>query len=134
VSEVAPANEILSKLVFEELKQSLRGQASILEGLNLTADSFYSSQGRIDDSFDDNNVNLIEHITAQNLHAKTMEMESFTLLHLAKCSRKQKIAATAASIVVANRLTADVVDGVLLDTIELLGGKAVLNAIIKFVL
>jgi len=49
--------------------------------------------------------------------AASMEMESFVLLHLAKCSRIP-VFATAASIVVANRCTADVVPGDLLEDME----------------
>jgi hypothetical protein len=57
-------------------------------------------------------------------------MESFMLLHLAKSS-KVKIIATAACIVVANRLSTIVVDHDSLDMMELEGGKALLEALIS---
>ena len=55
-------------------------------------------------------------------------METFNLLHLAKCSKIQ-IKASAAAIVVANRISGNVIDGNLLDLLEEKGGKAILIAI-----
>jgi hypothetical protein len=57
-----------------------------------------------------------------------MEMETFFLLHLARCC-KVPIKAAAAAIVVANRPTGTVMDGDLLDELEREGGEAVLKAI-----
>ncbi len=60
----------------------------------------------------------------------TLEMESFWLLHLAQCS-KIPIKATAAAILLANRLIAVVVDGHRVDELERKGGLSVLEAITK---
>lgn len=57
-----------------------------------------------------------------------MEMETFQLLHLAHCS-KAPIIAAAAAIVVANRCTADVIDGATLDEMEIAGGNSATNII-----
>ena len=86
--------------------------------------------GRIDPNFDDGNENVINDIITTYPTAISMEMETFTLLHLAKCSR-ETIKASAAAIVVANRLSAKVIDGNTLDKLEELGGKAILNAVCK---
>ena len=130
-AKVAPADEGLSELVAEELAAAVGQKAAVLKGVNVTADSFYSSQGRIDDrGFDDSNDGIIDAITSNYPGALTMEMESFTLLHLAKCC-KIPIVATAAAIVVANRIDAAVVDGDTLTLLERDGGRAILEAIIK---
>lgn len=127
---VAPAHEPLSTLLYSELS-SVFDTTSVVQGMNVTADSFYSSQGRMDDSFDDNNSAVIDAIIARYPDAKTLEMETFQLLHLAQCSIKQPIIASAAAIVVANRLSAEVVDADTFNKLEDLGGKAVLDAIVK---
>jgi uridine phosphorylase len=61
--------------------------------------------------------------------AKSMEMETFHLLHLSRCSGP-KMVAGAAAIVVANRNSADVVDAETLVFMEQEGGRAVLEAIV----
>ena len=130
-AKVAPADDGLSKLVIEQLAAAVGQTAAVLQGVNVTADSFYSSQGRIDDrGFDDSNTGVIDAITSTYPGALTMEMESFTLLHLAKCC-KIPIVATAAAIVVANRIDATVIDGDTLTFLEREGGRAILEAIIK---
>lgn len=50
-------------------------------GLNVTAESFYGSQGRMDPNFFDDNATLIDDVTRHyNGEAQTMEMETFQLL------------------------------------------------------
>jgi uridine phosphorylase len=62
-SQVAPADAQLSALLLGELRAYAEGKPalaiSIGEGCNITADSFYSSQGRIDPSFCDDNAGII---------------------------------------------------------------------------
>jgi uridine phosphorylase len=50
----------------------------IVEGLNATADSFYSSQGRVTSNFDDYNETLVDDLASQN-QVTTLEMETFHL-------------------------------------------------------
>jgi len=94
----------------------------------VTGDSFYGSQGRIDPNFEDKNEGLLEDVCAAYPEALTCEMETFQLLHLAKSS-KGSIIASAAKIILANRITADVLDSQTMAKVESLGGKAVLQAI-----
>lgn len=47
--------------------------------MNATADSFYSTQGRIDPSFDDRNENLIDDLSSRYPDVVTLEMETFHL-------------------------------------------------------
>ena len=126
--DVCPADAALTALVSQTLSTEL-GSDSFVEGVNVTADSFYSSQGRLDAAFEDDNAHMVDRIVAHYApHALSMEMESFTLLHLAKCSRVP-IKATAAAIVIANRLSSKVVEGDVLKHIETVGGRAVLHAV-----
>lgn len=55
-------------------------------GLDASCDSFYSSQGRQDDNFTDHNEELIAYIKKKHPEAESLEMETFMLFHLAKCS------------------------------------------------
>lgn len=131
--KIAPAHAGLSSLLTSELISNLRVETNVVEGVNVTAESFYSSQGRIDDNFDDRNSSIIASITSHYPGARSLEMETFMLLHLARSS-KVPIFATAAAIVVANRKSAKVVDSSVLDKLEEDGGLAILKAITSFVL
>ena len=124
---VAPSDPELNDLVTKHLKADL-GDDIVVSGSNVTADSFYSSQGRIDDRFHDDNVGLLQKIHEKYPTANSLEMESFVLFHLAKVCIKP-IKATAAAIIVANRLDSSVVDDDVLQHVEQVGGHAVLKAI-----
>lgn len=56
------------------------------EGLNASADSFYSSQGRKSESLIDDNEGLIAAIQKSHPKLSTLEMETFVLFHLALCA------------------------------------------------
>merc|ERR1712070_1081978 len=106
------------------------GADRVHKGLNVTADSFYSSQNRIDQNFDDCNHDILSRVVEKFPSAMTMEMETYLLLHLAQCC-KVPIKASAAAIVVANRQTARVIDEETFNNLETQGGRAVLNALTK---
>lgn len=127
--DTCPSDASLSDLIKKTLAEDL-GDDSYVEGVNVTADSFYSSQGRQDCRFADDNHNLVEEIKRQYPNATSMEMETFIMLQLAKCSQIP-IKATAAAIIIANRLTGNVLEGDVLQRIEEIGGRAVLHAISK---
>jgi uridine phosphorylase len=56
LSKMAPAHPALTTTLTEEMKAVFSdGSVPILNGINVTAESFYSSQGRIDDKFIDDN-------------------------------------------------------------------------------
>eukprot|EP01035_Chromulina_nebulosa_P042188 gene42188-57123_t len=117
---IAPADEDLSASVAAQLRTAI-DPSRVASGLNVTAESFYSSQGRIDDAFDDSNMDVLTTICTRYPSAKTLEMESFMLLHLAKCCTIP-MHATAAAIVVANRKSSRVVDEDSLKNLESKGG------------
>jgi uridine phosphorylase len=74
----------------------------VVEGLNATADSFYSSQGRLGSHFDDGNEQIIEQLLMEHPELISLEMETFHLLDLARCSRNS-IKAAAFCIAAAER-------------------------------
>ncbi len=125
--KIAPASQDLSALITAKLNAAV-GEKHTVNGTNVTAESFYSSQGRLDANFDDENESIMDTIRAAYPSATTLEMETFMLLHLARCS-KISIKASAAAIVVANRPTGHVIDGDLLERLESEGGRAILQAI-----
>ncbi|KAF9973714.1 hypothetical protein BGZ73_003014 [Actinomortierella ambigua] len=62
------------------------GEEHVWTGINATADSFYSSQGRQDVNFVDSNENLFEQLMAHEPKTVSLEMETFMLYHLAESS------------------------------------------------
>ncbi|POM67700.1 Purine and uridine phosphorylase [Phytophthora palmivora] len=92
VSRVMPASIVLSNAV-AAMKEKLIGLRAgptittssdcnaigVFEGLNATACSFYSSQGRLDSAFDDRNEQLVETLIKLRPDLHTVEMETFHL-------------------------------------------------------
>ncbi|KAJ3055990.1 hypothetical protein HK097_008479 [Rhizophlyctis rosea] len=93
ISGVCPADAELSEVLLDRLRSQL-GESRVHAGLNATADSFYSSQGRTDPSFYDFNHNLLTRLPSLIPNVETLEMETFALLHLAKCARASDSVAT----------------------------------------
>lgn len=118
-----------------ELKQILMRNLSktenIAEGVNITCDTFYSAQGRIDGRFEDYNQDLIDHIKTTEPDATNLEMESFKLLHLASKS-KGKIKAGSCAIGLVNRYTSDVLSFEDLRAKELTCGQAILDTLVEY--
>lgn len=129
ISDVCASDPELSAAVVAELRKEL-GDDKVHACMNATADSFYGSQGRRDPNFADDNDELISDVLCRRPEVISMEMETFQLLHMARSGRpKGSIRATAASIVVANRETEDVVDHATLQATEKSGGVAILRAL-----
>jgi uridine phosphorylase len=72
---------LLMKLL-ASLKDVIGDDAVIAK--NASADSFYSSQGRIDPSFADENGDVVDKMIEAGIC--TIEMESTMLIHLASCA------------------------------------------------
>ncbi|KAJ3410875.1 hypothetical protein HDV05_003130 [Chytridiales sp. JEL 0842] len=129
---VTPCAE-LSKTLVSKFQHHV-GAENVVCGLNVTADSFYSSQGRIDSNFNDQNATLIDDILVAHPNAITLEMESFTLMHLAKSTSPTrpdlKISAAAATMIFAGRKSGDFITAEVTHKMEELGGKACLDAVI----
>eukprot|EP00903_Cladosiphon_okamuranus_P007776 g7527.t1 len=127
---VAEADEGLSNALLQELKLSLGEE--VVGCLNASADSFYSSQGRLDSSFEDRNEGLVQSLVARHPTVGSFEMETFQLLHLARLCRKSTVHASAASIVLANRIADDALAVDKIAQIERAAGEAALRAVTSF--
>ena len=62
-----PADEALSQTLVHALKAGLGEEGAVVEGLNASACSFYSSQGRRDPWFDDDNSGLLDRLRGKRL-------------------------------------------------------------------
>ncbi|CAG8545748.1 4313_t:CDS:2 [Acaulospora morrowiae] len=123
-------------------------------GLNASCDSFYSSQNREDENFTDNNKGLIKSVIDEYPEAESLEMETFMLFHLAKCStdvpltrktqavvknrmnkneclNENSIRAAALMMVFADRKTNEFVDPSQVDHLESVVGQVVLDTLIS---
>ncbi|GJN92571.1 hypothetical protein Rhopal_005601-T1 [Rhodotorula paludigena] len=105
--------------------------------LHASADCFYSSQGRIDRNFADDNDTLIDDLVAKNPDCSSLEMETAHLFHLASISRPSatpsRIRAAACHMVFAGRRgdgTGDFIDPDVVADLEPKVGRACLDAII----
>lgn len=125
ISLPVPANPKLSLHLLQQVKLS----SPCVLGESATTCSFYSSQARTDGNFDDKNGGLISQIQ-KTCTPTSMEMESFHLLDLARSTRApNKIASASAVVVVANRVTGEVVEGRKLAEVEGRVGIALLRAV-----
>eukprot|EP00899_Mesostigma_viride_P015371 jgi/Mesvir1/23835/Mv10640-RA.1 len=135
ISRPVPADAALSALVYERLMEvtgAVPGDGQVVEAMNATADSFYSSQGRITDDFDDHNRALLRELVTEHPQILSLEMETFHLLDLARCSRPdRKIYATAVAIGLAQRQSNEFCTPELIRQRELQGGQAVLEALAR---
>ncbi|GMH36897.1 hypothetical protein BSKO_04770 [Bryopsis sp. KO-2023] len=123
-------DERLTKLLIEEGQRQF-GEDAVVECLNASADSFYSSQGRVGVAFHDKNESLIEHVVEEYPDAVSLEMETFQLLDLARCSQGS-IAAAGACLVLAERYTNAFLDLQGLHDLESKAGMACLMALCRY--
>lgn len=99
--------------------------------MNGTACSFYSSQGRVIDGFEDKNSDLIDkQLLKKYPNVKSLEMETFHLLDLAECS-KGKFIAGSACLILAQRRSGLFIDLDLKSERETKLGKIALETISK---
>jgi uridine phosphorylase len=134
VSRPAFPSVSLNNLLLDELKQS--GEPYCV-GANASADSFYSSQGRLENGIIDCNFGMLE-VLRDDYDIRTLEMETFQLFHLAECCKidaKRSIEAAAMMIVVANRpKNTFIVSDERKHHLEQVGGILCLNALINLAL
>jgi uridine phosphorylase len=130
LSKIFPADAKLSELILAKLEKSVRPEI-IHRGLNITGDSFYSSQGRVTTHFEDYNESLLDEVLEIHPDVASLEMETFHLFHLAHCSRGS-ITASAATIVLAQRRSGAFLDHATTRQLEKDGGCAVLDALAEY--
>ncbi|KAJ3325187.1 hypothetical protein HDV06_004977 [Boothiomyces sp. JEL0866] len=138
ISTVIPADLQLSTHLYYYLQEHV-GIDNACTGINATADSFYSSQGRTSEGFGDDNEKLLAAIRRKLPFAETIEMETGMILHLAQCATFEAkknpehpgpIRATACAMVFFNRSTNEAIDLSIVDELEKNAGKACLEAIV----
>ena len=110
--------------------QSVSGQAyGVVRGTDATCDSFYSSQGRVVDSFDDKNAGLLSRVESEVPTAACAQMETFQLFDLALCA-KPAIKAAAAALSMSNRADSSTVDMADFSALEMAGCRAAMDALV----
>ncbi|KAL0135746.1 nucleoside phosphorylase domain-containing protein [Mucor lusitanicus] len=102
-------------------------------GLNADGCSFYSSQGRLDPEFWDDNENLLKEVVTKYPKTHSIEMETSMLFHLARCARDpaKPIKAAGCMQVFADRLANAFIRPEVVAVLEPLVGKACLDALIQ---
>lgn len=85
ISKPVLPDEKLAKKMMENI-QEIIGKETVRAGMNCSADSFYGSEGRYDPNFRDHNDHLIDNLREKYPETASLEMETFTLLHLGKLS------------------------------------------------
>lgn len=124
------------------------GDNHVWKGVNATADSFYSSQGRQDENFVDDNQELFTELVKYEPDTLTLEMETFLLYHLARTStiaplkeetrvkvaatsNKHSIRAGACMMVFAQRKSNDFITKEDIARVEPIAGKAVFDSLVE---
>ncbi|EFN59386.1 hypothetical protein CHLNCDRAFT_137869 [Chlorella variabilis] len=128
-SRPIPSDPALS-LALEQEAVRLLGPEGVCRGLNATADSFYSSQGRRTGWFEDRNETLLADLLCCYPEAVTLEMETAMLLDLARCSRGS-IRAAAGVIALADRASNHFLAAERTEQLERATGQACLAALAR---
>ncbi|GFR52160.1 hypothetical protein Agub_g14691 [Astrephomene gubernaculifera] len=124
-----PADAQLAALLAAEAERVV-GAERVVHGLNASADSFYSSQGRTGSDFDDRNEGLLGELVAAHPDLVSLEMETFQLLDLARCSRGS-IKAIGMCVALAERYSNAFLEYSKLEELEISGGTAALRALVR---
>jgi uridine phosphorylase len=102
-------------------------------GLNTDGCSFYSSQGRQDPAFWDDNQDLLNEIVTKYPKTQSIEMETSMLFHLARCARdpSRPIKAAGCMQVFADRVNNGFISPDVVALLEPVVGQACLDALIQ---
>lgn len=147
LSKTVNADPEITQILVKNMSAAL-GEDHVWSGINATADSFYSSQGRQDENFVDENQELFTQLLAHEPKTLTLEMETFVLYHLAKSSTqasfkknltngqssngsKNSIRAGACMMVFAQRKTNDFITKEDVARVEPLAGKGIFESMIQ---
>ncbi|CAO3643834.1 unnamed protein product [Cunninghamella blakesleeana] len=142
ISGVFNADEPMTKILETTLKQSFSNYQNehddeeikigpvMTGGLNADGCSFYSSQGRLDSQFWDDNENVLEEALQLHPTTQSLEMETSMLFHLGHCS-KGTIRTAGCMQVFADRVHNGFIRPELVAILEPLVGKAVLDALVQ---
>lgn len=138
-SGVFPADSGMTNLLATTLKSALAPIEAenefvgpvLTDGLNADGCSFYSSQGRVDADFWDDNQYILKEIITKYPKTHSIEMETSMLFHLAHCSKAKKIKAAGCMQVFADRLANGFISPEIVSVLEPVVGRACLDALIQ---
>ncbi|CAO3631083.1 unnamed protein product [Cunninghamella echinulata] len=145
ISGVFPADEPMTQLLETTLKQAFKTYQEennqveedmkigpvITGGLNADGCSFYSSQGRLDSQFWDDNEHVLEQALQQHPTTHSLEMETSMLFHLGNCSKGGSVRTAGCMQVFADRVHNGFIRPELVAILEPLVGKGVLDALVQ---
>jgi uridine phosphorylase len=129
ITRPVPADKAMFDVLRDALDKQVLGRR-VVACSDATADSFYSSQGRIDKNFADHNDTLIDDIVTLDPEVGSIQMETFHLYHLARLSGT--ISAAACAIVLAQRKKNDFLSNDDKHTLEKQAGRACFEALINW--
>ncbi|GAA6043978.1 hypothetical protein JCM8097_003417 [Rhodosporidiobolus ruineniae] len=137
------ADEGLHQALIKSLEDNVASPSCPIRSLPLhaSADCFYSSQGRIDANFRDENETLIDDLLVKYPECSSLEMETAHLLHLASIAAPlpspsvpnetiPSIRAAACHMVFAGRSTGEFIDPEVVAELEPKVGRACLEALV----
>jgi uridine phosphorylase len=131
ISKPAPADEELTKQLVNHLEKFAPSAKGIVTGISASAESFYSSQGRVDANFHDHNQELVDGALSVHPDLICFEMETHQLYHLAlTCAHP--IVASACAIILMQRKSHEMIDHDVKVALEKEGGKAILETMADF--
>ena len=132
VSKPALPDADLSALLEREMAAALDNESTVVGAMNASADSFYASQGRTGDDFDDANEDILDELILKSYpDVVSLEMETFHLLDLARCSSDGSVKAASCAIVLAERRSNDFLSAERIAFMERAAGRAALSTLAK---
>lgn len=129
ISKPAPADETLSKELTDKLTKFATGAKGVVQGLSASAESFYSSQGRVDTNFHDHNTELVDGVVSVHPDIVCFEMETHQLFHLARTCAKP-VRAAGCAIILMQRKSHEILDHDLKVRLEKEGGQSILETLV----
>ncbi|CAL6072612.1 Uridine_phosphorylase 1 [Hexamita inflata] len=130
ISKTMHGDDDLIKLLQEKCKEHC---GTAYDGHHVSCCSFYSSQGRTDPNFNDKNEHFIDYMCEKLPGLVSIEMESSHLVDMAiNCN--QKIHASSAHIILAQRRSLDFLTNEQKHKVEREIGLAALEAVTQFVI
>lgn len=106
ISPITKPDQTLTKHLKLHLEHSTQ-EGNFKTGMTGTTDSFYGSQCRKDDKFDDRNEHLYEAIIEQHPEADCLQMENYCIYALSNMARNNDVYAASVSIAVVNMFEGD---------------------------
>lgn len=129
ISKAAPADDTLTKELVASLEKFATGAKGVVQGPSASAESFYSSQGRVDTNFYDHNSELVDGVVSVHPDLICFEMETHQLFHLARTCAKP-IRAAGCAIILMQRKSHEILDHDLKVRLEKEGGQSIFETLI----